>query len=127
MALRLASTFVVTLAAVLPIGCGSGGNSGPAASKQEIELKEIHELYMAYTKSHQKPPAQFSDFPKKDLENLYPSAQAAMNGNKYVIVYGVSASDSSAVIAYEKDGGAAITAGGNIKTLSADEAKALKK
>jgi hypothetical protein len=127
---RVSVVLAAALAAVGLPGCGSGGTSAPPPFN-EVELKEIHDLYMGHIKKHQKPPAQMSDFSKKEMETLYPAAMVALTQGKYVVVWGVSASDASAVIAFEKDaptkGGAAILADGNIKQLMADEAKALKK
>jgi hypothetical protein len=126
----ISTAFLLTVTALATLGCGSGTKT-QAASIQEIELKEIHEMYMHFIKSSQKPPAQLTDLLKKQAENLYPSGAAALQHNKYVVVWGVSASDAAAVIAFEKDaatqGGMAIQADGKMRQITADEAKSFKK
>ena len=63
---RVSVVLAAALAAVGLPGCGSGGTSAPPPFN-EVELKEIHDLYMGHIKKHQKPPAQMSDFSKKEI------------------------------------------------------------
>jgi len=121
---------LLTLAVVLTAGCGGSGPQS-VASREQLDLKEIQEIYQLYVKNHQKAPSQLSDLTKRDYEGIYPGTVDALKKGRYVVVWGVNSKDSGTLLAYEKDvptkGGGVVMADGTVKTMTADELKAAKK
>ena len=114
---------------VLAVGCG--GSSSPTLTRQETELREIHEVYRHFVKSQQRPPSQLSDLVQQQYEGIYPATARALREGKYLVVWGVKGQEAGILLAYEKDtptrGGAVVMADGTVKHLTAEEFKALHK
>jgi hypothetical protein len=119
------------LVPLLSIGCGGKAGGDPEVQRRTSELADIYEVYTTYTKRTGKPPKQLTDLTKMDGAVLFDVALGALREGRYVAVWGVSSRDASVVLAYEKDadkkGGAALTADGEVKQMSADELQAALK
>jgi hypothetical protein len=128
-------TLTAVLFAVIPflaVGCGGKPPVDPAIQRQKNELTEIHQVYLMFLKTNQRPPKQPSDLYKREYEGISPAGVRALKKGQYVVVGGVDINkDTGAVIAYEKDapakGGAVLLADGTVKNMSADEVKAALK
>jgi hypothetical protein len=120
------------LLATLPVlTAGCRGSAVSVASRASIDLKDIHEMYMHFIKSQEKPPAQLSDLAKMEYEGIYPAAVNGLRQGKYVVVWGVKDKDARAPLAYEKDvptqGGAVVTADGSVRAMTPEQFKAAGK
>jgi hypothetical protein len=114
---------------VLAAGCR--GSTVSADSRASIDLKDIHEMYMHFIKSQEKPPAQLSDLAKKEYEGIYPAAVNGLRQGKYVVLWGVKDKAAATPLAYEKDvpnqGGAVVMADGSVRAMTPDQFKAAGK
>jgi len=126
----LAVLCVLAAGVVFIVGCsksGGDGNVTPEAGR----LSEIHEIYTSYVKKNQAPPKQFSDINSRTYSEEYPGAFGAIKEGKYVVVWGISGTDSSTVLAYPKEaaekGGSVLMADGSIKEMTADQLQAAVK
>jgi hypothetical protein len=127
---KYSSVFIVWAASVLALGCGSSKPAAdPEVQRRNSELAEIYESYMQVRKSNGRPPKQLSDL--KPFAGINPVGYQALQNGQYIAVWGVSASDAGAVIAYQKDapkqGGAVLMADGSVKNMTADELQAALK
>jgi hypothetical protein len=116
--------FVLAGLAFLAPGCGKRMTDADYQSvHRNAELGEIQEIFSLYEKRHQRPPRQFADL--KEYQAIYQRGYHAMQEGRYVVNWGVSSQDASAVLAYEKDalsqGGTVLLGSGTIKTMSADQ------
>jgi hypothetical protein len=122
---RPAIVFVLGMAPVLALGCGSNKPAvDPEVQRRKSELAEIYDSYMQARKGNNgRPPKQLTDL--KPFSGIYPMGYQALQKGDYVAVWSVSASDSTTVLAYEKDapkqGGAVLMADGSVKNMTADE------
>ena len=112
------------------IGCGGGGSSAPAPRNQ-IELKNIHEMYGYFVKRYEKPPADMTEFPLDEFEGIHPFTVKSLRDEKFVVVWNIKAKDAGTVLAFEKDtptqGGGVVMADGTVKTMTAAEFASAKR
>jgi hypothetical protein len=126
---RIGFLALLALAAVLAFGCG--GKSGPSLPAEQIQLKEINEMYWHFVRSHSKPPAKLADLATRRYEGNFSGAVDSLKKGKYLVVWGVKDKDAGTVLAYEKDvparGGPVLMADGTIREMTAEEFRAAKK
>jgi hypothetical protein len=117
------------LAIVLSVpGCtktkkGSTGIDQP----MNMALPEVHELYFAYQKAENKPPAKLADFDK--MKQAWPRGYKAVQSGDVVVIWGV-ALETDKPVAYEKGtpekGGLVLFGSGMTKNLTPEEFTAAK-
>lgn len=112
---------------ILTTGCA--GKSEPPF--EDMQLKNIYEIYLQNIRTEQKPPAELSDLTKQPYIGVHPVTVRDLQEGKYIVVFGVTNMTADVVLAYEKDapvqGGAVLMANGTVKKMSADEFKAAKR
>lgn len=102
-------------------GCGSG----TPTPVNQIELKNIYDIYWHFNKRNEKPPTELADLDRTEYDSLHPTALRGLREGKYEVVWGLKSKDGRTVLAYEKDvptkGGRVIMADGTIKAMTAAE------
>jgi hypothetical protein len=122
---RISCVLLSMILSSLAAGCG-GKTADPSDRAHQRELGEIYDSYAHYLKSNQKPPTQLSDL--KPYEPINPTGLRGLQDGKYIVIWGVSATDGGTLLAYAKNaptqGGAVLMADGTVKTMSAEDLKA---
>jgi hypothetical protein len=92
-----------------------------------MALPEVQELYFAYQKAENKPPAKLSDFDK--MKQSWPRGYKAIQSGDVVVLWGVDL-ETDKPVAYEKGtpekGGLVLFGGGATRKLTPDEFAAAK-
>ena len=123
---------------LLIAGCGPSGNR-PMTKEEEstVALDDVGELYRVFTAQKKKAPTKLADF--VPFEPMSPMGLQALQRGDVVVRFGATLPDTKEepgvgpddeVLAYEKDvpvsGGRALMLNRTIKTMTADEFKAVK-
>jgi hypothetical protein len=112
---------------VIIAGCGGKTSNSAPEARENLQLKEIYELYSMAMKKNQKPPNQLSDF--KEFSAIHATAMQSLRSGQFIVVWGTSTGKGDqSVLAYEKDapqnGGPVLLADGTIKNMSGSDLQA---